>query len=105
MLNAQRAEQQLREEQVTVEVRNLVVDLRVARELLSLAAQEVRQSELLRASELRRFDSGASDFFLVNLREEAAADARIKLLDAEYKTRVARANLDAATVNLERLGL
>ena len=104
-LNAQRAEQQLREEQVAVEVRNLVVDLRVARELLSLAAQEVRQSELLRASELRRFDSGASDFFLVNLREEAAADARIKLLDAEFKTRVARANLDAATVNLERLGL
>ncbi len=104
-LDARRAEQQLREEQIRVEVRNLVVDLRVARELLSLAALEVRQSELLRASERRRFESGASDFFLVNLREEAAADARIKLLDAEFKTRVARANLDAATVNLERLGL
>ncbi|MEM8682216.1 MAG: TolC family protein [Pseudomonadota bacterium] len=104
-LDARRAEQQLREEQIRVEVRNLIVDLRVARELLSLAAQEVQQSELLRASERRRFESGASDFFLVNLREEAAADARIKLLDAEYKTRAARANLDAATVNLERLGL
>ncbi|MEM6513069.1 MAG: TolC family protein [Pseudomonadota bacterium] len=104
-LDAKRAEQQLREEQIRVEVRNLIVDLRISRELLSLAALEVRQSELLRASERRRFESGASDFFLVNLREEAAADARIKLLDAEFRTRLARANLDAATVNLERLGL
>ena len=67
--------------------------------------QEVRQTELMRAAELRRFESGASDFFLVNVREEFAADARIKLLQAELNTRVARVNFDAATVDLGRLGV
>lgn len=98
-------EQRFREEQITAEVRNLIVDLQVSRELLSLAAQEVTQAEILRAAEVRRFESGASDFFLVNIREEVAADARVKLLNAEFTARVARANFDAATMNLEGLGL
>ena len=104
-LDAKRAAAQLRREQIELEVRNLVLDIRFARELLALAAEEVRQSEIMRAAELRRFQSGASDFFLVNLREETAADARIRLNDAEYRIRLARANYDAATVNLERLGI
>ncbi|MEM8817260.1 MAG: TolC family protein [Pseudomonadota bacterium] len=104
-LEARRAEQRLTEEQIQLEVRNVLLDLRVSRDLLLLAAQEVQQSEIMRASELRRFQSGASDFFLVNVREETAADARIRLLQAELNTRIARANYDAATVDLERLGI
>ena len=95
----------MRMEQIELEVRNLLVDLTVSQELLLLAAQEVQQSEIMRASELRRFQSGASDFFLLNIREEVAADARIKLLAAELATRIARANYDAATVDVERLGI
>jgi len=41
----------------------------------------------------------------VNIREEVAANARIKLLEAELETRLSRANYDAATVDLGRLGL
>lgn len=104
-LDAKQAEQQQQREQIALEVRNLILDLRFARELLTLAAQEVRQSEIMRAAELRRFQSGASDFFLVNLREETAADARIRLNEAEYRIRLARANYDAATANLDRLGI
>ena len=104
-LDAKQEEQRLAEEQIQLEVRNVLLNLRVSRELLLLAAQEVQQSEIMRAAELRRFQSGASDFFLVNVREETAADARIKLLEAELNTRLARANYDAATVNLPRLGL
>ena len=104
-LEAREYEQRMREEQIELEVRNLLVDLTVSRELLLLAAQEVQQSELMRASELRRFQSGASDFFLLNIREETAADARIKLLNAELATRIARANYDAATVDGARLGI
>ncbi len=104
-LDARRQEQRLAEERIQLEVRNVLLDLRVSRELLLLAAQEVQQSEIMRAAELRRFQSGASDFFLVNVREETAADARIKLLEAELNTRLARANYDAATVDLPRLGL
>lgn len=104
-IDAKRQQQRLREEQIEIEVRNLLVDLNVSRELLLLAAQDVQQSELLRAAELRRFQSGASDFFLLNVREETAADARIKLLQAELELRIARANYDAATVNTDELGI
>jgi len=104
-LDAQRAEQQLREDQIRIEIRNLIVDLRAAQELMTLAATEVEQSEILAQAEMRRFESGASDFFLVNVREVAVADAQVKLLSAEFNTRIARANFDAATVNTTRLGI
>jgi outer membrane protein TolC len=104
-LEAKEQEQDFREEQIELEIRNLLVDLNVSRELLLLAAQEVQQSEIMRTSELRRFQSGASDFFLLNIREETAANARIKLLQAELATRIARANYDAATVDTGRLGI
>lgn len=104
-LDVQRAEYQLVEEKIELEVRNILLQFRYARELLSLAAQEVAQSETMRMAELRRFESGASDFFLVNLREEQAADARVRLLEAELETRLARADYDAAVVDLQRLGI
>ena len=104
-LDAREQEQQFREDQIELEIRNLLVDLNVSRELLLLAAQDVQQSEIMRTSELRRFQSGASDFFLLNIREETAANARVNLLQAELATRIARANYDAATVDTDRLGI
>jgi outer membrane protein TolC len=104
-LEARRMQQRMREEQIELEIRNLLVDLNVSRELLMLSAQEVEQSEILRDSERRRFESGASDFFLLNIREETAANARINLLEAEFQARIARANYDAATVETSRLGI
>jgi outer membrane protein TolC len=104
-LEKRQYQQQLREEQVGLEIRNIVLDLSVSRELLLLAEQDVQQSELMRESELRRVESGASDFFRLNIREETAADARVRYIQAEFNTRVARVNYDAATVNLGRLGI
>ncbi|MCP5346150.1 MAG: TolC family protein [Pseudomonadales bacterium] len=104
-LETRQFQQQLREEQIELEIRNLLVDLNISRELLILADQEVQQSELMRDSERRRFASGASDFFLLNIREETATNARIRLLEAEFQARMARASYDAATVDTERLGL
>ncbi|MBT8146579.1 MAG: TolC family protein, partial [Gammaproteobacteria bacterium] len=104
-LDARRLQRKLRQEQIELEIRNLLVELNVSRELLILAAQEVEQSEIMSESERRRFDSGASDFFLVNIREETAANARVNLLQAEFEARIARASYDAATVNTERLGI
>ena len=43
--------------------------------------------------------------FLVNLREEAAANARIRFYAALRDARIARSNYDAATVNLDTLGI
>jgi outer membrane protein TolC len=104
-LQARAYEQQLLEERIELEVRNILLELAFANQLRELAAVEVDQSDIMRASEQRRFESGASDFFLVNVREETAADARIRLLQAELATRIARANYDAAVVDLDRLGI
>ncbi len=104
-LSARLEEQRLTEDRIQLEIRNVLVDLRAASDLLAIAAQEVEQADIMRSSEQRRFESGASDFFLVNVREEVAANARIKLVEAELETRLARANFDAASVDLDRLGL
>lgn len=99
------ARQRHQQERITAEVRNLLVELQVAAELVELAEQEVEQSEAMRAAEQQRFQSGASDFFLVNVREETAADARIKRNTARLQLQLTRAKVDAATVDLQRLGL
>ncbi|MEJ2140371.1 MAG: TolC family protein [Gammaproteobacteria bacterium] len=104
-VEAIRQEQRLREDQIMVEVKNILLDLNVSRQLLTLAAQEVDQSEQVRKAEQRRFESGASDFFVVNVREETEANARIQHYQADLNQRIARANYDAATVNLARLGI
>ena len=72
---------------------------------MALSRQDVELSEAMRLAEIQRFEQGASDFFLVNIREETAADARVRYYAALQRTRVAQANFDAATVNLPRLGL
>ena len=63
--------------------------LRVAQDLLRLAELEVEQSETMRDAEVRRFASGASDFFLVNIREETAANALIRYHLADLERHVA----------------
>ena len=93
------------EDQLDVGMRNILLDLDVAKQLVELAKLEVEQSEELRQAEYDRFEQGASDFFLVNLREETEADARIRYYAASLEKHIARVNYDAATVNLAQLGL
>lgn len=93
------------EDQLEIELRNIIIDLEVSAQLVRIAGQELEQSETMQEAEQERFASGASDFFLVNLREETAADARIRYYLAALQTRIAQANYDAATLNLEQLGL
>jgi outer membrane protein TolC len=104
-LDAREYQRQAVEEQMAIELENILLDLSFAQALVQLAAEEVGQAVILRDAEQRRFESGASDFFLVNVREETAADARVRFYTAALETRIARANYDAATLDLERLGL
>ncbi len=104
-LESLRQEQRRVEDQVEIELRNILLELDIALELKALAEQDVELSETMRLAEIRRFEQGASDFFLVNIREETAADARVRYYEALQRTFVAQANFDAATVNLDRLGI
>ncbi len=104
-IEAIRQQQRLREDQIAIELENIVLNLNAADDLLQLAADQVEQTELVREAEQRRFDNGASDFFLVNVREETAANARVQYYAADLERHIARADYDAAIVDLQRLGL
>lgn len=95
-------ERQLLNEKIEVEVRNIANDITAATRFLELAVQEVEQAEILARAERARFDDGASDFFVVNLREEAAADARLRRIGAQAGLLQALTDFYAATVQLDR---
>lgn len=110
----QRAEAELREmqlreqrtaDQIEVELDNILTNLNAALRLADLADDEVTQATAMVAAERRRFQLGAGDFFLVNLREERAADAQIRAIEADLNGRLAAASYSAATMDLEELGL
>jgi outer membrane protein TolC len=110
----QRAEAELREielreqrvaDQIEVELDNILTNLGAAIRLAQLAGDEVKQANTMVQAERTRFRMGAGDFFLVNLREESAADAQVRAIRAEFSGRLAAASYNAATMNLAELGL
>ena len=109
-----RAEAELREtelrqrriaDQITTEVSNILANLGAALRLADLADAEVRQADAMVQAERTRFRLGAGEFFLVNAREETAANAQISAIRADLAGRLAEANFNAATMNLGALGL
>jgi outer membrane protein TolC len=92
-------------EQIGAEIEQIRIELVAADRLAILAGQEVEQAQTMQNAEARLFEGGASDFFLLNQREERTADARIRALEAQLRRQIALADLYAATVNLEQLGL
>lgn len=110
----QRAEAELREtelrqrritDQITTEVGNIIANLAAALKLADLADAEVKQANAMVQAERTRFRLGAGEFFLVNAREETAANAQISAIRAELAGRLAEASYNAATMNLTALGL
>ncbi len=110
----QRAEAELREtelrqrriaDQITTDVANILANLTAALKLGDLADAEVTQANRMVQAERTRFRLGAGDFFLVNVREETAANAQIGAIRADLSGRLAEASFNAATMNLTALGL
>lgn len=100
-----RTRERLVTEQIAVEVGGIVIAVDGAEKTAALAEQEADLADRMAAAERRRFELGASDFFLLNLREEAAADARVRRLDAQARAALAAADLAGATADREALQL
>ncbi|MFM9853891.1 MAG: TolC family protein [Sphingomonadaceae bacterium] len=100
----QRRRQQT-EEQISAAINALVIDVGATAQLRALAEAEYDRATTMARGENRRFVLGASDFFLVNIREEAAADSAVRKLDAAYREIVAHAELASAAADLPTLGL
>lgn len=104
-IDAIRARRQQIEEQIINGIDALNIDVRATERLRVLAEEEAARATTMARAESRRFTMGASDFFLVNIREEAAADAGVRSLDAAFREVVAQAELAAAAADLKALGL
>lgn len=104
-IDAIRRKRQQTEEQIIAAIQALSIDVDATERLRRLAEAEHDRATKMAEAERRRFTMGASDFFLVNLREEAAADAAVRKLDAAYRQIVTHAELAAAAADLPALGL
>lgn len=100
-----RTRQRVVADQIAVEVEGIAIAVDGAERSAVLAAEEAELAGRMAAAERRRFELGASDFFLLNLREEAATDARVRLLDAQARAALAGVDLAGATGNRQALGL
>lgn len=89
-------ERQLAAERIAVEVRGAHADLVAARARSELASRNADLAEQLARAERSRFDRGDSNVLLVNIREEAAAEAAAQAIDA--RTDVMRARGRFATL-------
>lgn len=95
----------LLENRLTLEIIKLATTLNATRDFVAITKDEATQAALLEDAERIRFEAGDSDFFLVNLREERRADAEIRNLQSKLRYHLARADLQAITMDLSALGL
>jgi outer membrane protein TolC len=98
-------DRQLQSERLTNELEKLGVAIDAARRFVEITRDESTQADIMERAERRRFAAGASDFFIVNLREERSADARLRNLQANLGYFVGLVDYYATTVDLDALGL
>ncbi len=104
-LRALELDQLQTQQQLELEIRNIVIERKAALELAEIAQTELEQSRTMEQAERVRFENGASDFFVVNIREETTADAQVRGIIAQLNSQVALVNYNAAITNLSSLGL
>lgn len=73
------------EQYIRVTLDRLVIQLNIANDIVDNATKEIELASILEKAEKKRFRQGASDFFVINIREENTAAARIKKVDAYLK--------------------
>lgn len=90
-LSRVKAERRLLGDEVAVELRAADIALRAALEQLRLAERQAELAERVAVAERRRLELGATNVLTVNLREQAAADAAQKSIEAAVRSHVAHA--------------
>jgi outer membrane protein TolC len=91
---------ELREDELLTQLANIMVEIKARKKSIKLIEDEIRFAKTMEKAERKRFRAGGSDFFLINVRETALANARIKHVQANTQYQLARAKLDALTLNM-----
>lgn len=95
-LEAARTKLRFGREKVAADVRKAAADLDAALEQVGRAETNADLAEQLRAAEAERFGAGASDLLALQLREQSAFDAIVKLVETRLKLLISLANWQAA---------
>lgn len=77
-------EKRLLQDSLKVQLSQLQTKLEASKEIMENTKQEVKLGRELEAGEKRKFSSGASDFFVVNLREQNTFDARMRQIESLF---------------------
>ena len=93
----QQAEMQFIEDQLRAQTRDAASAVRAAQERATLAVGLVETASALAEGERRRFEVGASNLVFVNLREQQAASARIRLIEATAMAEIEKTRWDTTT--------
>ncbi len=102
-LRMKEREVQFKVEQLDVKLAQLTTKLKALKEITQNTEQEVGFAVKLEASERRKFTSGDSDYFVVNIREQNTADARVKLIESLYAYQEVMAQYRAIIMDFETL--
>ncbi|MBL4852603.1 MAG: TolC family protein [Gammaproteobacteria bacterium] len=102
-LNELKFERQQVQERLRTNITQLSYSLKATAEFADLASQEVTQATRLEQAERERGLEGASTFFLLNVREENAADTKVRNVIAKLTHFEALADYYAATANMSAL--
>lgn len=96
-LSASEQSLRLKEDVLATKIRDVESAFRAAKERFALARELATTTADLATAELRRFDAGATTLLIVNLREQAAAEAAIAEVDAARDLWLAAAYWEALT--------
>lgn len=98
-ISAIKYEKELLEDQIHVEIDQIVLKILTVEETHELLAEEVKLAEVLQNSEVEKFKHGASNFFLVNMREQDLAASRAALIEVFKEFQNAAADYNLAIFN------
>lgn len=102
-LRALEQQQRMLKDQLAQQLQLLSNDLQTAERAIDWSEKEVLLAGKMQRSENTLFSSGNSDYFLLNMREEQLASARIKNVSARLDYFRSLANAYAAEMKLEQL--
>jgi outer membrane protein, heavy metal efflux system len=89
-------------ERIRADVQDALNALDIARSRVEVAASEVKASEELAQGELKRFNLGDSNLIFVNLREQNAADAQVREIDALQDYQKAFVTFEAILARIQK---
>jgi outer membrane protein TolC len=96
-------ERQMLRNKIAQQLQFIENDIGAASRFIDISRNEVVVAEKMQASEEKIFTNGGSDFFLLNMREEQLANAKIKNVSAQLDYYRVLANYYAAAVKLDKL--